>query len=65
MAGIIARPLTKGGAGRTLDADPHKDVRAGQEEAMARTLGIRALAWLALLGAMAAVAHTVQTTLAL
>jgi hypothetical protein len=32
---------------------------------MARMLGMRALAWLSLLGAMAAVAHTVQSTLAL
>ena len=32
---------------------------------MARKLGLRALAWLSLVGAVAAVAHTVQTTLAL
>ena len=32
---------------------------------MARMLGLRALAWLSLVGAVAAVAHTVQTTLAL
>lgn len=32
---------------------------------MARTLGLRTLAWLSLMGAIAAVAHTVQTTLAL
>ena len=32
---------------------------------MARTLGLRALAWVSLLGAMAAVAHTVQNTLTL
>jgi hypothetical protein len=32
---------------------------------MARTLGLRALAWLSLFGAVAAVVHTVQTTLAL
>ena len=32
---------------------------------MARMLGLRALAWLSLLSAMAAVAHTVQTTLSL
>jgi hypothetical protein len=32
---------------------------------MARTLGLRALAWLSLMGAVAAVATTVQNTLAL
>jgi hypothetical protein len=32
---------------------------------MARTLGLRALALFSLLGAIGAVAHTVQTTLAL
>jgi hypothetical protein len=32
---------------------------------MARMLGLRALAWFSLLGAMAAVWHTVQNTLAL
>jgi hypothetical protein len=32
---------------------------------MARTLGLRALAWLSLTGAMAVVALTVQNTLAL
>jgi len=32
---------------------------------MARTLGLRMLAWLSLAGAMAVVAHTVQSTLAL
>jgi hypothetical protein len=32
---------------------------------MARTLGLRMLAWISLAGAVAAVAHTVQSTLAL
>jgi hypothetical protein len=65
MTGIITCPLTGGGAGRTLEITSAHGGAERKEERMARTLGLRTLAWLSLLGAMAVVAHTVQTTLTL